>query len=121
MQRFAPVVVAWDHGGKTREIASMIERAVDERAATVKFSGMDWSAACGSFLTAVQNDTMSHSEQDWLTLAIQGAHMKHRGDLKVWDRLTATQDIAPLCASTAAHRAIETYVPEEDDEEFYVY
>jgi len=121
--RYNPVKVAWDDGA-SRVLAPMIRRAVgDERKAILMpLSGRDWSAACESYLTAIMENTMCHLNQDWLTLAVEGADKKHRGDSWVWDRLTASSDIAGLCAATAAHRAIESYTPPVDeDEEFYVY
>ena len=121
MQRYAPVAVAWDNGGPTRMIAPQIERAVDERAKLLKLNGPEWSAACESFLNGLTNDSICHLGQDWLTFAVEGAVMKHRGQARVWDRLTAVSDIAPLCAATAAHRAIEAHIVPADDEEFYVY
>jgi hypothetical protein len=121
IQRFAPVAVAWDNGGPTRIIAPSIERAVEERAKLVKLNGGEWSAACESFLHGITVGSICHLGQDWLTFAVEGAVMKHRGQARVWDRLTAMSDIAPLCAATAAHRAIEAHIVPADDEEFYVY
>ena len=122
MQRYAPVRVAWDNtnqGGKA--LAPGIMRAVDERAELVPLSGAEWGAACESFLIGVTENRICHLNQDTLTFAVEGATRKHRGQSWVWDRLTAVADIAPLCAATAAHRAIESYTAPDEDEEFYVY
>lgn len=121
LDRYTPLGVAWDNGGPTREIAPQIERAVDGRCELYRYAGSEWSAACGSFVSAVAENRMCHLNQDWLTFAVEGAGKKQRGDRWVWDRLTAEADIAPVCAATAALRAIESYTPDDDDEEFYVY
>ena len=122
VERYSPVAVAWDNGGPTRQIGPSIERAVDGRCELVRYSGGEWSAACGSFYSAFKENRLCHLNQDWLTFAVEGADKKHRGEGWVWDRLTAEADIAPLCGATAAHRAIESYKPPVDeDEEFYVY
>jgi hypothetical protein len=122
MQRYAPVIVAWDNssqGGRT--LAPQIMRAVDERAALMPLGGSEWAAACEGLYQAVVENRLCHLNQDTLTFAVEGATEKHRGQSWVWDRLTAVSDISPLCGATAAHRAIESYVPPVDDEEFYVY
>lgn len=122
MQRYAPVRVAWDNssqGGRT--LAPQIMRAVDERAELVPLSGAEWGAACEGLYQAVIENRLCHLDQDTLNDAVEGATEKHRGQSWVWDRLTAVSDISPLCGTTAAHRAIESYTPPVDDEEFYVY
>ena len=121
LQRFSPVCVAWDDGA-SRVLAPMLRRVCGESRKDMlrPFSGRDWSAACESFLNGVNDQSMCHLDQDWLTVAVEGATEKRRGDAWVWDRLTASSDIAGLCAATAAYRAIETYSPSEEAE-FYVY
>lgn len=121
IQRFSPVCIAWDDGS-SRGLAPFIRRVVgDSRKDMLRpYSGRDWAAACESFYNAVNDQSICHLDQDWLTLGVEGATQKRRGDAWVWDRLTASSDIAGLCASTAAYRAIETYTPSED-EQFYVY
>lgn len=120
IQRFSPVRIAWDNGS-SRVLAPMLNRVVGDRTDMLQpYSGRDWAAACESFYNGVNEHVVCHLNQDWLTFGIEGAMQKRRGDAWVWDRLTATSDIAGLCAATAAYRAIETYTPTED-EAFYVY
>lgn len=119
--RFNPIAVAWDDGA-SRVLAPMIRRVVGERHKDLlrPFSGRDWGAACESFYSAIVEGRLCHLDQDWLSFGVEGATRKVRGDTWVWDRLTATSDIAGLCSATAAFRAIETYTPTEEPE-FYVY
>lgn len=122
VQRYAPVAVAYDNTSQaTRVLAPSIERAVDERADLIAYSGGEWGAACESIKSGIIDGRIVHLGQDWLTFAVEGAVKKQRGQSWVWDRLTATSDIAPLCAVTAAHRAIESYIVPAPDEGFYVY
>ena len=120
IERYSPIVVAWDDGA-AHALAPIVTRVVGDNKHLLKpLRGRDWSTACAAFLTAVKEDRLCHLNQDWMTFAVEGVGRKHRGESWVWDRLTATSDISPLCASTAAHWAIESHTP-TDEEEFYVY
>lgn len=117
--RHQPVAVAYDAGGPSRVFAPEIARA-SAGTSVVRLSGRDWSAACEGFALAIEEKRACHLGQTWLDSSLDGASKKLRGDGWLWDRLTALSDISPLCAVTAAHRAIEQHVPEPPKSKAYV-
>jgi phage terminase large subunit-like protein len=68
----------------------------------------DLAAACGQFVDAVKQGTLSHQGQPELNLAVAGVKTRPLGDAWAWARRTATQDISPLVAVTVARWAYHT-------------
>ncbi len=100
--------IAWDHGGPARAVAPELERGA-QGVAVQKLNGAEWAAACGAFATAVSEGRVHHLGDLLLADAVRGAQRRELGRTGwVWDLATATADITPLLAATAALRALET-------------
>ena len=112
----APVAVAYDAGNPANAaIAGLIARAA---AATpvVRLQGGEWAGACEAFRQGFNEQAYRHHDQAWLTSALFGAAKKQRGAGWLWDHQTALSALSPLCAATAACRAVDTAKREPEPE-----
>lgn len=115
LRRNPVVAVAYNSSGPARAMAPEIQRAVGELAVEIlKLADAEWSAACSGFALAFNQEQASHVGQSWLNAALENATKKYRGIHWLWDRQTSFEDLSPLCAVTAAHRAIEMHRPKQE-------
>lgn len=104
-----PTAVAWHSAGPTRQVAPAIERAVatGRDVQNVKLSGLEWSAACAAFATAVKDGAVRHLGDTAVEDAISGVIVRDVGQGWEWGLRESRSDATPLIAATAALRALE--------------
>jgi hypothetical protein len=64
--------------------------------------GRDMAIACAKFFDAVMGQTVRHTDQPQLNVALSVARKRPIGDAWAWNRKNATSDITPLVACTLA-------------------
>lgn len=112
-----PEAVAYDAGNPANiAIAGLIARACGTTP-VMRLQGSEWAGACEAFRKGFTEGMYRHHDQAWLDAALRGAAKKQRGAGWLWDHDTALADISPLCASTAAVRAVEMVKREEPPSE----
>lgn len=111
----APVAIAYDAGNPANSaVAGAIARA-SGTTPVMPLQGGAWSGACEGFKNGFIESEYRHHGQLDLDSALAGATKKKRGAGWLWDHDSALADITPICAATAAVRAIETAKPVEDE------
>ena len=116
------IAVSWDNGGDARPMAPDVQRAcaVGPDVKALPLTGREWAAACEAFAIAVREQRLHHLGDLLLLDAIGGAFRLPTGDGWRWDTRSATADITPILAATAALRALES-VAAPSVPEFFVY
>lgn len=64
--------------------------------------GRDMAIACAKFFDTVMGQSLRHTDQPQMNLALSVARKRPIGDAWGWNRRTATSDITPLVAATLA-------------------
>jgi hypothetical protein len=64
--------------------------------------GRDMAIACAKFFDAVISQTVRHTDQPQMNVALSVARKRAVGDAWAWNRKSATSDITPLVAGTLA-------------------
>lgn len=67
-----------------------------------EWQGTDMSSSVLGFVTEVKNRGIRHRDQPVLTVSIEGAVEKRRGDIFIWDREKSATDAAPTVAANIA-------------------
>lgn len=98
-KRHEVLEIVCDGFGPSASIASR----VDDAGITVRrVNSGDYAQACGAFLDAVGEKTLSHLGQDELSAAVRGARSRPLVDRWAWSRTKSVSDVGPLIASTLA-------------------
>lgn len=67
-----------------------------------EWQGTDMSASVLGFVTEIKNRGIRHRDQPVLTVSVEGAVEKRRGDIFIWDREKSVTDAAPTVAANIA-------------------
>ena len=67
-----------------------------------EWQGTDMSASVLGFVTEIKNRGIRHRDQPVLTVSVEGAVEKRRGDIFIWDREKSATDAAPTVAANIA-------------------
>lgn len=97
--RHRPARIVVDPGGPAAPVHAELAA---RRLPVVDLTARDMAAACGAFYDDIVNGRLYHRGDTELDTAVAGAARRPLANAWVWDRRTATVDIAPLIAATLA-------------------
>lgn len=84
--------------------SAAIARKADEAGLTVKrLDSNEYGIACGQFVDAIGEATLTHLGQEEMLAAIRGGRARPLVDRWAWSRTKSSVNIAPLVAATLAH------------------
>jgi hypothetical protein len=83
---------------------NMIPNLRNKRVLVNQTNAVDMAKACGTFLDAIESDTLTHGGQEAIDEALEGARKRPIGTAGGWgwDRKDQTVNIAPLVSATLA-------------------
>ena len=82
--------------------ASLIEEFEAAKIKVTTTSTRDLAAACGAFYDGAMEDTLRHTDQPQVNVALSVARKKPVGDGWIWNRKSADSDITPIISQTLA-------------------
>jgi hypothetical protein len=112
-EKWSPLCWVVDAGGPAGSLIPDLEAKGIE---VVSPKARQVAQACGGFLDAVADQTLTHLDQAPLAAALAGAELRPLGDASAWSRRGASVDISPLVAATHAAWGLHTYQMEEEAE-----
>ena len=102
--------------------AALVPLLEEAGIAVAEWQGTDMSSSVLGFVTEIKNRGIRHRDQPVLTISIEGAVDKRRGDIFIWDREKSATDASPTVAANIAWwmatRREATITSAYEDEDF---